>query len=165
MPFNQSMSWGFFFFFWRGKSKKRDLIIISRLFFFFLFLHRSFGSQGVSGLGFSGQVVHSSGVCERILPWRNNLSLIINDDIDNHGLSHLTVVDKCSVSTGLRSEGTRKGIKFWVERFNYKHCKGTQFQRDSVSLQRQLKKITAICIKECSVYIIFEDFYDFSSYL
>ena len=83
---------------------------------------------------------HSSGVCEHILPWRNNLSLNINDDIDNHICSHLTVVDECSVSTRLRSEGRRKGIKFWVERFSYKNCKGTQFQRDLVSLQRQFKK-------------------------
>ena len=32
------------------------------------------------------------------------------------GTSHLTLIDESSISTGLRSERIRKGIKFWVER-------------------------------------------------
>ena len=34
--------------------------------------------------------------------------------IDLSNLSHLTLAN-CSFSTGLRSEGTRKGLKFWIK--------------------------------------------------
>ena len=32
------------------------------------------------------------------------------------GTNHLTLIDESSISTGLKSERIRKGIKFWVER-------------------------------------------------
>ena len=52
-----------------------------------------------------------SGVCKLILPWRNNLRFYQNDNIcNNSNFSGLTLVDQCSVSIGLRSEGTRKGL-------------------------------------------------------
>ena len=45
----------------------------------------------VSGLQFSGQVAHGTGVCELSLPWRNNLSLYVND-IDNSSFSMLMML-------------------------------------------------------------------------
>ena len=67
---------------------------------FMTFLNHNFGSQDAKGLCVSGLVVHDPGVCYLILPWRNNLSLYINDVIDNSNFSSLTLGDKCLVCTG-----------------------------------------------------------------
>ena len=65
----------------------------------------------MSGLQFSGQVAHGTGVRELSLLWRNTLSLYVND-IGNSSfsmlmvltaaISRLILVDWCSVSAGLR---------------------------------------------------------------
>lgn len=45
-----------------------------------------------------------------------NDHIYINNVINISNFSYLILVDQCSVSTGLRSEGIRKRIKFWIER-------------------------------------------------
>ena len=53
-------------------------------------------------------------------------AVLVNAVINNSSFTHLTMVDQCSVSTGLRSEGTRKGINFG--QINHNLDKGTWFQ-------------------------------------
>ena len=50
------------------------------------------------------------------------------------GTTPLTLVDKCSVGTGLRSEGTRNGLKFWMERLIINLVGKLGLRGDSVSL-------------------------------
>ena len=57
-----SLSLGF------SKGKNKEARVSHHL---VTFLSHGFGSQHVSGLCFSGQVVQGSGVCSLILPWRN----------------------------------------------------------------------------------------------
>ena len=56
-------------------------------------LNSSFRNQDVSGLQFSGQVVHGLGTGWLLLPWRKDLRLYVNDDIYNSNFSHLTLAD------------------------------------------------------------------------
>lgn len=54
------------------------------------FLNHNFKSMNVSGLWFSGQVAQGS---EVYLPWKNNLSLYINDDLYNGSSSTLMMLE------------------------------------------------------------------------
>ena len=56
-----------------------------------------FGNQDIFGLQFSGQVVHGSGVCRLILPWRNSLSLCVNDDIYSKYFSTLRMLSTTAI--------------------------------------------------------------------
>lgn len=40
---------------------------------------------------------------------------------DNSNVSHLTLVDECSVRIALQSEDTKKGIRFWIVRLIWSH--------------------------------------------
>ena len=60
-------------------------------------------------MSMSGLVVPDPGICKLILPQRNNLNLYVNNVTDNSDFRHLTLVANGSVSTGLRSEGNKKG--------------------------------------------------------
>ena len=105
---------------------------------FLTFCNRSSGSQNVSGLWFAGQVVHGRRPGELILPWRNDLSLYRNDSIYNSSFIISTMLSAtavlitwlwlmCSVSVELRSEGTRKGIEFGIERLIINSVRGLSF--------------------------------------
>ena len=77
----------------------------------------SFGSQHVSSLWFLGQVIHGSGVCELILPWRNNLSSYVNGGVYNSYFSTLTmllttailVIWLCLISVQLAQDWGQRG--------------------------------------------------------
>lgn len=74
------------------------------------------------------------GPCCITLPWRNQLSWYFNYDIysSNFGYQQQfqsSLVNQCSVSTRMRSQGTKKRIKFWTESL-IANSNGTWFQGD-----------------------------------
>ena len=86
----------------------------------------SFEGQDVSGLQFSGPVIRGSGICELILPWRNSLSLCVNDDVHNISFSTAVMLSTTTmilviwlwlISVQLASDWDqrrlRKGVKLW----------------------------------------------------
>ena len=68
--------------------------------------------------------------------------------------SCLTLVDYCSVSTRLRLEGTRKGMKFWMERLITNLIREFDFRRtpsDSVSgIEKRKPNCTFFWANMCS---------------
>ena len=79
------------------------------------------------------------------LALRNNLNLYINHVIDNSNCSHLTRVGYWLGITRLRSYGTKKGIKFWVERLIIINSAGELGFRETASFPYLLKIYIYIC--------------------
>ena len=79
------------------------------------------------------------------LALRNNLNLYINHVINNSNCSHLTLVGYRLGSTRLRSYGTKKGIKFWVERLIIINSAGELGFRETASFPYLLKIYIYIC--------------------
>lgn len=79
------------------------------------------------------------------LALRNNLNLYINHVIDNSSCSHLTLVGYCLGGTRLRSYGTTKGIRFWVEGLIIINSAGELGFRETASFPYLLKIYIYIC--------------------
>ena len=63
----------------------------------------------------------------------DNSNFNFSNVIDHNNFSHMTLADYCLVGEELRSEGIRKGIKFWVERLIINLIRELSFGGDSVS--------------------------------
>ena len=63
----------------------------------------------------------------------DNSNFNVSNVIDRNNFSHMILAEYCLVSEELRSEGIKKGIKFWVERLIISLIRELSFGGDSIS--------------------------------
>ena len=63
----------------------------------------------------------------------DNSNFNVSNVIDRNNFSHMILAEYCLASEELRSEGIKKGIKFWVERLIISLIRELSFGGDSIS--------------------------------